>query len=168
VARVHGTAYAGGLGLIAACDVAIATQDAEFCLSEVKIGMAAASILPYLIRSMGERHVRRYVLSAEVFSAADAYRTGLVHDLALPDELDAAVDATLEQLLKGGPAAQSTAKRLVNEFAVRPIDAAVVRDTAREFAALRGSREAREGVGAFLEKREPAWRKPPAKKTRRS
>jgi methylglutaconyl-CoA hydratase len=158
LARIHGAAYAGGLGLIAACDIAVAAQDAEFCLSEVKVGMAAASILPYLLRAMGERHTRRFVLSAEVFSAADAYRIGLVHELAVPHELDDVVDSLLGRLVKGGPAAQSTAKRLIDEFAGRPLTPAVVSATAAHYAALRASEEGREGIAAFLEKREPGWR----------
>jgi methylglutaconyl-CoA hydratase len=170
LARVHGAAYAGALGLIACCDVAVAAQDAEFCLSEVNVGLAAATILPYLVRSMGERHARRYVLSAEVFTAADAYRTGLVHELAVPYELDAVVDAMLGQLLKGGPAAQAAAKRLFDEVAGRPLTPGMVAGTAAEFAALRASAEGKEGIGAFLEKREPAWRagaaRPAARKKR--
>ena len=158
VARVHGTAYAGGVGLIAACDIAVASQDAEFCLSEVKVGMAAASILPYLLRAMGERHTRRFVLSAEVFPAAEAYRIGLVHELAVPTELDNVVEEMLTMLVKGGPAAQSTAKKLIHRFAEQPLTEAVVSATAHEYAALRSSDEGREGITAFLEKREPRWR----------
>ncbi len=158
VARVHGKAYAGALGLIAACDIAVASQDAEFCLSEVKIGMAAATILPYLLRAMGERHTRRYVLSAEVFPASEAFRIGLVQELALPEELDTVVDALLAHLLEGGPGALATAKELIDSVSGRPITAAMVSGTAGRFAALRASDEGKEGMSAFLEKRLPAWR----------
>jgi methylglutaconyl-CoA hydratase len=158
LARVHGSAYAGALGLIACCDVAVAAQDAEFCLSEVKLGLAAATILPYLVRSMGERHARRYVLSAEVFTAAEAYRIGLVHELAVPEELDAVVDGLLGQLVAGGPAAQAAAKRLIGTVSTKPLTPALVASTSDEFAALRASKEGLEGIGAFLEKRAPAWR----------
>jgi methylglutaconyl-CoA hydratase len=164
LARVHGKAYAGALGLIAACDIAIASHDAEFCLSEVNVGLAAATIVPYLLRSMGERHTRRYVVSAEVFSAAEAYRIGLLHDITVPEELDATVDRLLGQLLRGGPAAQATAKRLIDEVSARPLTSDLVERTASEFAALRASREGQEGIGAFLEKREPEWRTAKAKK----
>jgi methylglutaconyl-CoA hydratase len=131
----------------------------------VNVGLAAATILPYLLRSMGERHTRRYVVSAEVFSAAEAYRTGLLHDITVPEELDAAVDRLLGQLLRGGPAAQTPAKRLIDEVSARPLTPELVERTASEFAALRASPEGQEGIGAFLDKREPAWRTAKAKRT---
>jgi methylglutaconyl-CoA hydratase len=157
IARVHGAAYAGALGLIAACDIAVASQDAQFCLSEAKLGLAGVSILPYLAHSISERHLRRYLLSAEVFSAADAYRIGLVHELAIPEELDAAVGGLLEHLVKGGPAAQTLAKELLVTAALTPINAGTVKQSAHRFAELRASPEAREGMAAFLDKRTPAW-----------
>ena len=105
VARVHGPAFAGGMGLVAACDIAIAAQEAEFCLSEVKLGLVAATISPYVVAAMGERHARRYFLTAERFTAAEAFRIGLVHDLATMEELDASVNALLAHLLSASPAA---------------------------------------------------------------
>src|SRR5450759_4384525 len=110
VARVHGPAFAGGMGLIAACDIAVAAQEAEFCLSEVKLGLIAATISPYVVAAMGERHARRYFLSAERFTAAEAFRIGLVHDLAPMSELDASVNALLGHLLSASPAAIAASK----------------------------------------------------------
>jgi methylglutaconyl-CoA hydratase len=167
VARVHGASYAGALGLICACDMAVAAQDAEFCLSEVKVGLAAASIMPYLVRSLGERQVRRYALSAEVFGAAEAYRIGLVHDLALPEQLDGTVNELLGHLVQGGPAAQALAKTLACSLAGVPITRATPSRSAERFAEVLGSREAREGVSALLEKRAPAWRAAPRAPRRR-
>jgi methylglutaconyl-CoA hydratase len=167
LARVHGAAYAGGLGLVAACDIAVAAQDAEFCLSEVKLGLAGVSILPYIARAMGERALRRYLLSAEVFSAAEAYRIGLVQELAMAGELDETVNTLLEQLLQGGPAAQALAKELIGPAAVRPLDQSMTAETSRRFADLRASDEAREGMAAFLEKRAPAWLAPAKARSRR-
>jgi methylglutaconyl-CoA hydratase len=167
VARVHGAAYAGGIGLICACDIAVAAMDAQFCLSEVKVGLAAASMAPQLVAAIGERHASRYLLSAEVFTAAEAYRIGLVQEIAPTEELDASVNELLGRLLLGGPAAQSAAKELLRSVAGTPYGAAQVADGARRFAALRASPECREGVSAFLEKRDPAWVSPSPAKTRR-
>jgi methylglutaconyl-CoA hydratase len=169
VARVHGTSYAGGLGLIAACDVAIAAQDAEFCLAEVKLGLAAATIMPYLVHTIGERHARRYVLSAETFTAAEAYRIGLVHDLARPEELDGAVNGILGHIMQGGPGAQASAKELIASLAGLSITPAIASRTAERFAELWNSSEGREGIRALLEKRPSAWlaSKPAAGTSRR-
>jgi len=160
VARVHGTSYAGALGLIAACDTAIAAQDAEFCLSEVKLGLAAATIMPYLVHAIGERHARRYALSAEMFTAAEAYRIGLVHELALEKELDGAVNDILGHVMQGAPGAQASAKDLAMSLAAEPITPAVASRTAEHFAAIWASGEAREGISALLKKRPPAWLAP--------
>ena len=157
VARVHGAAYAGGIGLVCSCDIAFASLDAEFCLSEVKVGLAAASMGPQLLRAMGERHAGRYLLSAEVFTAAEAYRVGLVQEIVPPEELDGAVNQLLGQLLLGGPAAQAAAKDLIRSVAGAPRTATQVADGARRFAALRASDECREGVAAFLQKRPASW-----------
>ncbi len=153
VARVHGTSYAGGLGLISACDVAIATQDAEFCLSEVRVGLSATTIMPYVLRAIGERQVRRYVLSGERFSAAEAFRIGLVHDLARPEELDGAVDRMLGHLLAGIPAAQTSAKELAAQLSAQAITPALVAQTAARFAMSLGSAEAKAGIKALVAKR---------------
>lgn len=158
VARVQGPAYGGGVGLVSACDVAIATFDAQFALTEVKLGLIPAVISPYVIQALGTRAARRYMLSAERFSATEAYRLGLVHEI-VPDEaaLDDAVGEVVEALLNNGPNAQSECKALIAAVADRAIDAAVIEDTAQRITRVRASAEGREGIGAFLEKRKPAW-----------
>jgi methylglutaconyl-CoA hydratase len=157
LARVHGPAFAGGLGLVAACDIAVASYDAKFCLTEVRIGLIPAMISPYVIRAMGPRAASRWFLSAEVFDSAEAYRMGLVQEIAPAEELDAAVDAMLGHLLQGGPAALAATKRLIRDVTHRPIDDALVADTAGRIAAARASDEGREGIASFLEKRKPRW-----------
>jgi methylglutaconyl-CoA hydratase len=157
VARVHGPAFAGGLGLVAACDIAVASYDAKFCLTEVRIGLIPAMISPYVIRAMGPRAASRWFLSAEVFDSAEAYRMGLVQEIAPAEELDAAVDAMLGHLLQGGPAALAETKRLIRDVTHRPIDDTLVADTASRIAAARASDEGREGIASFLEKRKPRW-----------
>lgn len=157
VARVHGPAFAGGLGLVAACDIAVASTEASFCLSEVKLGIIPAMISPYVIRAMGPRMASRWFLSAEVFHGAEAYRHGLVQELTPPAELDATVNALLGRLLQGGPAALAATKALIRDVTDRPIDDALQADTAARIAAARASAEGREGIAAFLEKRRPSW-----------
>jgi len=157
VARVHGPAFAGGMGLVAACDIAIASQDAEFCLSEAKLGLTAATISPYVVAAMGERQARRYFLSAERFTAAEAFRIGLVHDLAPAEELDAAVNALLGHLVAASPAAIAASKELIRTVARAPIDRKMIAGTAARIAAARASAEGKEGIRSFLEKRKPAW-----------
>lgn len=157
VARVHGPAFAGGLGLVTACDIAVASYDAKFCLTEVKIGLIPAMISPYVIRAIGARAASRWMLTAEVFDGAEAYRNGLVQEIAAPEELDGAVNAILGQLLLAGPAALAATKALIRDVAHRPVDDALVRDTARRIAAARASDEGREGIASFLEKRAPGW-----------
>ena len=157
VARVHGSAFAGGMGLVAACDIAIAAQEAEFCLSEVKLGLNAATISPYVVAAMGERHARRYFLTAERFSAAEAFRIGLVHDLATMEELDASVNTLLGHLLAASPAAIAASKALIRSVARAPIDQKMIADTAARIAAARASADGKEGIRSFLEKRKPVW-----------
>jgi methylglutaconyl-CoA hydratase len=159
IARVHGAAYAGGIGLLAACDIAVAASDTEFCVSEVKLGLSPATISPYVIAAMGERAARRYFLSAERFSAAEAYRIGLVQDIALPHELDAKVNEILGEIVQGGPAAHAAAKELIRTVARARVDTALIAETAARIAAIRVSEEGQEGMRAFLEKRAPAWLK---------
>jgi len=159
IARVHGAAFAGGMGLLAACDIAIAAVDTEFCLSEVKLGLAPATISPYVIAAMGERAARRYFLTAERFTAAEAYRIGLIQELAPMEELDARVNEILGELVQGGPAAQAATKDLIGAVARAPLSADLIADTATRIAAIRVSPEGQEGVRAFLEKRQPAWLK---------
>lgn len=166
IARVHGPAYAGGMGLLSACDIAVASQDAEFCLSEVKLGLVPATISPYVLAAMGERAARRYFLTAERFTAAEAYRIGLVQELTLPAELDARINELLGQLVQAGPASLADTKDLIHAVARRPLDSALIKDTAARIAKARASEEGKEGVRSFLEKRRPAWHpeaKTPAK-----
>jgi methylglutaconyl-CoA hydratase len=158
IARVHGPAFGGGVGLVACCDIAIAAQEATFALSEAKLGLIPATIAPYVIEAMGARHARRYMLTAERFDAAEAYRIGLVHDLAPSVEaLDARVNDLLGAILLAGPHAQKAAKALVRAVAHRPIDERVIADSAERIATVRASEEGREGIAAFLSRRSPAW-----------
>ncbi len=157
IARVHGDCYAGGNGLVAACDIAIAAEGVEFCLSEVRLGLMPATIGPYVIRAMGERAAHRYFLTAERFSAAEAQRLGYVHEVALPDALDAAVARMAHHLLAGSPHAIDASKRLLREIGGETIDEHLIADTARRIGEIRVSPEGREGIAAFLEKRKPAW-----------
>ena len=157
LARVHGPAFAGGMGLLAACDIAVASQDAEFCLSEVKLGLIPATISPYVIAAMGERAAHRYFLTAERFSATEAFRIGLVQALTVPGELDAKIDEILGQLVQAGPDSLAATKDLICAVAGRPLDAALIEDTAARIAKARASAEGKEGVRSFLEKRKPAW-----------
>ncbi|MCU0952222.1 MAG: enoyl-CoA hydratase/isomerase family protein [Burkholderiaceae bacterium] len=157
VARVQGDAYAGGMGLLAACDVAIASFTAGFCLSETRLGLIPATIGPYVVRAMGEQAARRYVLTAEKFDASEAFRLGLVHEIAPPDELDSKVNAVLGALMATSDHAVAAAKRLVRDVAGRPIDDALVADTAERIAQIRTSDDGREGIASFLAKRKPRW-----------
>ncbi|MCY1519851.1 1,4-dihydroxy-2-naphthoyl-CoA synthase [compost metagenome] len=158
VASVNGDAYAGGMGLLSACDIAIAADHAHFCLSETRLGLLPATISPYVIRAMGERAANRYFLTAERFDAATALRLGLVHQVVPPERLAEETVAVCRALCANGPGAVQASKRLVRDFAGRPIDAALIADTVERIAAIRSTGEAREGVAAFLEKREPSWR----------
>lgn len=157
VARLHGSVFAGGMGLAAACDIAVATSDAKFCLSEVRLGLVPAMISPYVLRRMGEAMARRYCLTAEVFDAAEACRIGFVHQLCAPGELDTALDALLGQLRQNGPQALAATKELIRDVCYRPIDDALIADTAARIAAARASEEGQEGIAAFFDKRRPAW-----------
>ena len=158
IARVHGPAFGGGVGLVACCDIAIATHEATFALSEAKLGLIPATIAPYVIEAIGARHARRYFLSAERFDAAEAYRIGLVHDLVQSVEaLDGRINELLGSLFVAGPRAQAAAKALVRAVAHKPIDERVIEDTAERIANIRASDEGREGVAAFLGRRSAEW-----------
>jgi methylglutaconyl-CoA hydratase len=158
VARVHGPAYGGGVGLVACCDIAVASQHATFALSEAKLGLIPAVISPYVVAAMGERAARRYFLTAERFDAAEAWRLGLVHELAASDaDLDEKLGAIVDDLLLCSPAAQMEAKALIRAVAGRPVTSELIQDTAERIAKMRASPEGREGVSAFLEKRRAAW-----------
>ena len=173
VARVHGPAYAGGVGLVAACDIAIGSPEAEFCLTEVKLGLSPATISPYVVRAMGARLARRYFLTGEVIDAEEARRLRLLSKIAPKEELDGAVNAVLGHLVAGGREAHARIKDLIGAVSAGPVDDAMIADTAKRIAEIRVSPEGREGIASFLEKRKPAWVKqidayrvkPPAKKT---
>lgn len=157
IARIQGDCYAGGMGLVAACDIAVAVEEANFCLSEVKLGLIPATISPYVIKAMGENAARRYFLTAERFSATEAHRIGFVHELVKADALDAAVAAIVKALVNNSPNAVQQAKVLVRDIAGRPVDDALLADSAERIAQIRASAEGREGVASFLEKRKPSW-----------
>jgi len=157
IARIHGDVYAGGMGLVAVCDVAIAADTANFCLSEVKIGLIPATISPYVIRAMGARAAQRYFLTAERFGAAEAHRIGFVHEVVAPDALDTKVDEVLRSIAAAGPVAVQESKRLWRDMAGQPITEALSQDTVERIARMRASDEGREGLRAFLEKRKPSW-----------
>ncbi len=157
VARVQGAAFGGGVGLVACCDVAIASTEAVFSLSEVRLGLIPSVISPYVIAAIGEREARRYFLTAERFDAAEARRIGLVHEVVEAGALDEAVAKMTGHLLKGGPQAIAAAKRLIADVSRRPMDDALSAETARRIAAIRIEPEGQEGVAAFLEKRKPNW-----------
>ena len=160
IARVHGPVFAGGTGLVAACDIAVGTPEAKFCLSEAKLGLSPATISPYVMRAMGERNARRYFLTAEVFGAEEAYRIGMLSMLVPAPELDATVSALTDHLLAGGPEAHAKIKDLIRAVAGRRPDDALVAETAKRIAEIRGTPEGKEGIASFLEKRKPAWCSP--------
>ncbi len=157
VARVQGDVYAGGMGLVAACDMAVAVDTAGFCLSEVKIGLIPATISPYVIRAMGARAAHRYFLTAERFDAFEALRIGFVHEVAAADQLDARVDTLVKALASASPNAMRACKTLVLDVAGRAIDAELIAETVEGIADIRASDEGREGVQSFLQKRKPGW-----------
>lgn len=157
IARIHGPAFAGGVGLVAACDIAIASLNAEFCLTETKLGLIPATIAPYVLRAIGASQARRYFLTAEKFDASEAFRIGLVHNIVRPEDLDTTINELLGTLMLTSAEAVTEAKRLVRELAFRPIDDALVADTAERIAAIRQSADGREGIASFLEKRKPRW-----------
>jgi methylglutaconyl-CoA hydratase len=157
LALVQGPAFGGGVGLVACCDIAIAAESASFCLSETRLGLIPAVISPYVIAAMGERAARRYFLSAERFTAAEAQRFGLVHEVVADEQLEARGERLIKALLAGGPGAQAAAKELIFAVSRRPLDDALVEDTARRIAELRVGREGQEGIAAFLGKRKPDW-----------
>ena len=158
IARIQGAAYGGGVGLAACCDIAIATLDAQFALTEVKLGIIPAVISPHVIAAIGERYARRYMLTAERFSAAEAYRIGLIHELVTdPEALDEAVGEIVDALMNNGPRALAECKQLIAAVAWKPLSPEVIEDTAQRITRQRASAEGREGMTAFLEKRKPNW-----------
>lgn len=159
IAMVNGAAFGGGVGLIAACDISIATLDARFGLTEARLGLAPAVVSPYVIRCIGEHNARRYFLSGERFDATEAQRIGLVHQLTAPEQLGAAVEGIIHQLLQSGPEAVNQCKQLVFEIGGhnRKTQKSIDEYTSRLIARLRVSSEGQEGLTAFLEKRKPSW-----------
>ena len=157
IARVHGPAFAGGVGLVAACDIAIGAPEAKFCLSEAKLGLSPATISPYVVRAMGERAARRYFLSAEVFDASEAYRVGLLSSVSASEKLDTDIDELLKHLTQGGPQALAKIKDLIRVVSSGSVDDAMIDDTAKRIAEIRVSPEGKEGIASFLGKRKPCW-----------
>lgn len=157
IARVQGAAFGGAVGLVSCCDMAVATEKASFCLSEVKIGLIPATISPYVIRALGERASRRYFTTAERFPAQEAHRLGLVSEVVAEDELDATIALLVDALLQNGPRAVRASKLLVLDVAGREISDELVEDTCVRIAHIRVSEEGQEGLGAFLNKRKPVW-----------
>jgi methylglutaconyl-CoA hydratase len=162
IARVNGNAFGGAVGLIACCDIAIASANARFALTEVRLGLVPAAISPYVVAAIGARQARRYALTGETVAAQEAHRLGLVHEIAPADQLDARLRVLLDELLKGGPVAQQECKQLLGEVTsmLGAPDAAQRRSTAQRLARLRVSAEGQEGMGAFLQKRPPRWTVP--------
>jgi methylglutaconyl-CoA hydratase len=157
IARVHGAAFGGGVGLVACCDIAIGVPGAKFGLTESRLGLLPAVISPYVVAAIGPRQARRWFATAEVFDAAQALRMGLLHEVVEPEALDAAIERQIALLLKAGPIASARAKRLVREVALQPDRDRLDRANADLIAALRVSPEGQEGLGAFLDKRAPRW-----------
>lgn len=157
VARVQGDVYAGGMGLVACCDMAVSVDTAGYCLSEVKLGLIPATIGPYVARAMGARAAHRYFLTAERFSAAEAHRIGFVHEVVSAEQLDAKIDEMVKALTSAGPAAVRACKQLVQDVAEQTIDAALIDRTVQGIADIRASAEGKEGVQSFLQKRKPNW-----------
>ena len=157
IARVQGDVYAGGMGLVACSDIAISVDCAHYCLSETRLGLLPATISPYVMRAMGPRAAQRYCLSAERFDAAEALRIGFVHEVVTAELLDERVDAVAQALVNASPAAVRACKRLLQDVAQREIDAALIAQTVEAIADVRASAEGREGVQAFLQKRQPSW-----------
>jgi methylglutaconyl-CoA hydratase len=157
VARVHGAAMGGGMGLAAACSICVASTAAVFATSEVRLGLAPSVISPYVLRAIGPRQAQRYFLTAERISAQRAYEIGLVHEVAPDTDLDGRVQKIITALLGGGPLAQQASMALIRDVAGQPVSDALVQETAERIARLRATPEAREGLDAFLEKRPASW-----------
>ena len=166
IACVRGAARGGGVGLVAACDIAIAERGATFRLSEVKLGIIPAMISPYVVAAMGRHHAHRYMLSGEEFDSAEAFRTGLVHDICEEPELNALVGRMLAHLYSSGPNAVVAIKKMIPEVAGSRINDALLEMTAQRIAEIRTTPEAQEGLSAFLEKRRASWVTPASEKSK--
>jgi methylglutaconyl-CoA hydratase len=158
VGRLHGDCYAGGVGLAAVCDVLVAAEGVNFCLSEAKLGLLPGTISPYVIRAMGEQAARRYFVTAERFGAGEAKAMGFAHEVTTPEGIDAKVEELVAALVANGPMATRACKKLVQDVAGREITPELRAETARRIADIRASAEGKEGVQAFLNKRDPSWR----------
>jgi methylglutaconyl-CoA hydratase len=158
IARVQGAAFGGGVGLVAACDIALASHAASFCLSEARLGLIPSVISPYVVEAIGARAARRYFQTAERFDAGQAQALGLVHEVVPRERLDSRLAELVGHLLDNGPAAMAASKELIRRVASGPVDDAMIEDTARRIADIRATAEGREGLRAFLEKRGPKWR----------
>ena len=159
---IQGAAFGGALGLISACDIAIASKSAKFCLSEVKLGLIPAVISPYVVQAMGARQARRYFLSAETISSKQALRLNLIHERCKEQDLPSTVEALCHQILQNAPVAMAEAKQLIDDVSNQPIDNNLIDLTCDRIASIRTSPEGQEGLSAFLEKRTPEWREPSA------
>ena len=157
IAVVQGAAYGGGVGLVACCDIALSSERATYCLSEVKLGLIPAVISPYVVKAMGERNAKRYFTTAESFNAQEAQRIGLVHKVVSHENFTAEVTDFIDKMLNNGPQAMYQAKRLVELVYNRSINEDLIRETAQRIADIRASKEGKEGVSAFLEKRSANW-----------
>jgi methylglutaconyl-CoA hydratase len=157
IARVQGDVYAGGTGLVAACDIAVSVDTANYCLSETRLGLIPAAISPYVIRAMGARAAHRFFLTAERFSATEAHRIGLVHEVVSANDLGAKVGEIALALVSAGPAAVKACKALVQDVAEREINDELIARTVKGIADIRVSEEGREGIQSFLQKRKPGW-----------
>jgi methylglutaconyl-CoA hydratase len=157
ISRISGHAYAGGMGLVSACDIAVASEETQFCLSEVKLGLIPATIGPYVVNAMGARSARRYMLSAERFSAADAHRLGLIHEVVDAQDLDEMVMTFVHYFKQGGACAHRETKSLIELIDQSDFDQALIEETAARIARVRASDEGKEGIKSFLEKRKPKW-----------
>lgn len=157
IARVQGAAYGGAVGLIACCDMAVATKMSQFCLSEVKLGLVPATISPYVVEAIGARAARRYFNTAELFNAQQACRLGLINESVSEEELDDCVNGLVQAVLKNGPTAIATAKKLITKVANCPIEQKLIDMTSQTIATIRVSKEGQEGLNAFLQKRRPNW-----------
>jgi methylglutaconyl-CoA hydratase len=157
IARIQGDVYAGGVGLVAACDMAVSVDSAQFCLSEVKLGLIPATISPYVVRAMGVRAAQRYCVTAERFSAAEALRIGLVQEVVAAQALDEKLASITQALQSAGPQSVKNAKKLVKEVAGQAIGQPLIEQTVAAIADARASSEGREGVQSFLQKRKPSW-----------
>ena len=157
IGRVQGDCYAGGMGLASVCDVLVASDNVTFCLSEARLGLLPATISPYVIRAMGTQAARRYMVTAERFSAAQAHAMGMVHELCTPEGLDAKVAELVKTLCANGPQALRVCKRLVQDVAGQVISESLRKDTAQRIADVRASAEGKEGLQSFLQKRPAQW-----------